>query len=130
MSERRRSARSKSFLRGCVLFNNGRSALDCLVRDVSAAGARLIFTEPAAIPDTVDLHIPQKDKTLHAHVQWREGQEIGVTFAAASPTLAPSREIAELTERVQQLEVEVASLRRMLKRFKAQVAAGDKPNAA
>jgi hypothetical protein len=68
MSERRISPRKKSFLRGCIYFNNRRSAADCLIRDISETGARLIFSSTIAMPDMVDLHIPQKEQTLRAHV--------------------------------------------------------------
>src|SRR5215475_12513189 len=59
MSERRRSTRQKSFLRGCIYFNKRRSVMDCLVRDISDAGARLIFSEAVNVPDVVELYIPQ-----------------------------------------------------------------------
>jgi PilZ domain len=71
MAERRQSSRQKSFLRGCIYFNNRRSAVDCLVRDVSVAGARLIFSAAVNVPDVVDLYIAQKEQTLRAKVQWR-----------------------------------------------------------
>jgi PilZ domain len=131
MSERRRSTRQKSFLRGCIYFNNKRSATDCLVRDISAAGARLIFSDTVSIPDAVDLYIPQKEETLRAHVQWRHGDEVGVAFAkgAQAPSPARSLDVGELAERVTRLEAELAAVRKMLKRLKAEVA-GDADEAA
>ena len=72
MSERRQSTRQKSFLRGCVYFNNRRSATDCLIRDISPTGARLIFSDTVSIPDLVELYIPQKEQSLRARVQWRD----------------------------------------------------------
>src|SRR5215216_2022471 len=108
MGERRNSARQKSFLHGRIYFNNRRSAIDCLIRDVSGEGARLIFSQTGSIPDVVELHIPQKDQTLRAHVQWRSGEEVGVAFKAAQ---AQAPAAADLEERVQQLETEVAALK-------------------
>ena len=129
MSERRNSTRQKSFLRGCIYFNNRRSALDCLVRDISATGARLIFSDTVSVPDMVDLHIPQKEQMLRAHVEWRHGEEIGVGFAAAPAT--PDRLAAgDLAQRVAKLEAEIAALKKMLKRVKADVAAGGADEAA
>jgi PilZ domain len=122
MSERRRSTRQKSFLRGCIYFNNRRSATDCLIRDISATGARLIFSDTVSIPDKVDLYIPQKEETLRAHVQWRHGDEVGVAFGALAAGMGKHDE--ELAERVQKLEAEIATLRKMLKRLKAEVADG------
>jgi hypothetical protein len=132
MGERRKSTRQKSFLRGCIYFNNRRSALDCLVRDISDEGARLIFSDTVAIPDVVDLYIPQKEQTLRAHVEWRQGEEAGVAFvqeghASASPLLS---DVVELNDRVRKLETEVVSLRRMLKRLKAEVAGDGDTEAA
>ena len=80
--ERRRTARQKSFLRGMIYFNNRRNAVDCLVRDISLYGARLIFSDAVTTPDVLDLYIPQKEQTLRVHVIWRLGQEVGVAFAA------------------------------------------------
>jgi hypothetical protein len=115
--DRRRILRQKSFLRGTIHFNNRRSALDCLVRDISRYGARLIFSDAATVPDAFDLHIPQKDQTLRSHVIWRHGQEVGAAFAdvAAIDGLAD----ADLIERLQRLETEVASLRRMVRQLKS-----------
>ena len=50
MAERRRSLRKKSFLRGCVYFNKRRSAIDCLIRDISDQGARIIFSGTTNFP--------------------------------------------------------------------------------
>ncbi len=125
MSERRRATRQKSFLRGCVYFNNRRSAIDCLIRDISSTGARLIFSSTVSIPDVVDLYIAHKEQTLVAHVHWRHGEEVGVAFASAmqAPGAAPPAE-GELAERVERLEAEIAAIKKMLKRLKADVAGG------
>jgi hypothetical protein len=126
MSERRIAQRQKSFLRGCIYFNNRRSALDCLVRDISATGARLIFSDTVTIPDVVDLYISQKEQTLRAHVQWRHGDEVGVAFASAPHASVPRQplDVADLADRVQRLESEVAAMRKLIKQLKAEVEGG------
>jgi len=131
MSERRIAPRQKSFLRGCIYFNNRRSAVDCLIRDISDTGARLIFSSTVAIPDVADLYIPQKEQTLRAHVQWRHGDEVGVAFTAAGHAPEPTapEDGGDLGERVQKLESEVAALRRIVRRLQAAVPAAD-PDAA
>jgi hypothetical protein len=125
MAERRNSPRHKSLLRGCIYFNNRRAAADCLVRDISETGARLIFSAAVAIPDVFDLYIAQKEQTLRAHVQWRHGEEIGVAFEGVPqlPENVPP-EAGDVFERLHRLEVEVASLRRMLKRLQAAIPSG------
>jgi hypothetical protein len=129
-SDRRRATRQKSFLRGCLYFNNRRSALDCLIRNISTSGARLIFSDTVTIPDLVDLYIPQKEQTLRSQVHWRHGDEIGVAFVGAQASgVEQTANVDELAERVQKLEGEIAALRKMLKRLKAEVA-GDAEDAA
>jgi hypothetical protein len=118
-SERRNAGRQKSFLRGVIYYNNRRNAVDCLVRDISQTGARLILSDAVSIPDVVDLFIPQKDQTLRSQVHWRHGQEIGVAFAQSGTAAQPAD--GELAALVAKLEVEIAALKRMLKRLKADV---------
>src|SRR5262245_43962905 len=120
--ERRKVSRQKSFLRGTIHFNNRQSALDCLVRDISPHGARLIFSGAEVVPDVLELHIPQKDQTLRAHVIWRHGREVSVAFARHMATEGLTEE-GELGERVQRLEAEVAALKRRLRHIKGSASA-------
>ena len=73
--------------------------VDCLIRDISPYGARLIFSDAVATPDALDLYIPQKEQTLRIHVIWRHGQEVGVAFAQVAQ-MEPPAETGELSERV------------------------------
>ncbi len=119
-SERRRAARQKSFLRGCIYFNNRRSAVDCLIRDISAEGARVIFSDSITIPDVVDLYIPQKEQTLRAEVHWRHGMEVGVAFGkGAAPGPDQTVSSGDVAGRVERLEAEIASLKKTMKKLKA-----------
>jgi hypothetical protein len=119
-TERRRTARQKSFLRGMIYFNNRRSAVDCLIRDISNFGARVIFSDSVQTPDVLDLYIPQKEQTLRAHVIWRHGTEVGIAFeqAPSQPDQA-SEASGDLAERVARLEAELAAMKRLLKKLKA-----------
>ena len=116
--ERRRVARQKSFLRGMVYFNNRRNAVDCLIRDISSYGARLIFSDTVTTPDVLELYIPQKEQTLRINVIWRHAQEVGVAFAQAQQA-DPSPDAGEHAERVTKLEAEIAGLKRLLKKMKS-----------
>jgi hypothetical protein len=120
MAERRHSARQKSFLRGCVYFNKRRNAVDCLIRDISDAGARIIFSDTVSIPDVVDLHIPQKAQTVRARVQWRHGDEVGLAFPDAIRA-ADGTANGELATRVAELESQVNALRRELKHLRQEI---------
>ncbi len=120
MNERRRVTRQKSFLRGCIQFNNGRNSADCLIRDISIYGARLTFSDSITTPDVIDLYIPQKEQTFRSNVIWRHGQEVGVAFAqAANASLADHVEPGDLVGRIERLEAELATMRKVLKRLKA-----------
>ncbi len=125
MAERRRSVRKKSFLRGCVYFDKRRGAMDCLIRDISDEGARIIFSDAVSIPDVVELYIPQKEQTVRARVKWRHGDEVGLAFLAAGSAAGAAPESGELAQRVAQLESEIAVLRRTLKQLKSELPGGD-----
>jgi len=131
MAERRHATRKKSFLRGCVYFNKRGNAMECLIRDISDEGARIIFSGAVNLPDAVELYIPQKDETLRARVQWRHGDEAGLAFPAAGrAAAAPPRDSDDLTERVAKLETEIAALRRTLKQLRNELAAAGEVEAA
>src|ERR1044071_9633078 len=117
-TERRRIPRQKSFLRGMIYFNNRRSVADCLIRDISPYGARLIFSDTVTTPEVLDLYIPQKEQTLRAQVIWRIGHEVGVAFPQANRTEpAATQSAGDRAERVASLEAEVALLKRSLKKL-------------
>ncbi|MCJ2070071.1 PilZ domain-containing protein [Methylobacterium sp. J-030] len=134
MSEHRRETRQRVFLKGRIVFNNGSSSFDCLVRDMSSSGARLVMSDTATLPEAFDLYIPQKDRTYRATLRWRREDGIGVTFedpARAPPPAAPDPAASEasvtmLLRRVSELETENAALRRLL----ASMAQGDSASAA
>ena len=116
MNDQRISIRQRSFLQGRIYFNNGRSSVDCLIRDLSETGARLKFSDAITTPEVLELHIPNKQETHRAQVQWRRGDEIGVAFVRDEPTGAALSAAAagDLTQRVQQLENDVSTLRRLV----------------
>lgn len=125
--DRRASPRVKTFLRGCISYDKHAAAADCLVRDISETGAKLELSENVVIPYLIDLYIPKKDETLRANVLWRYGDLIGVAFTPSAnkrgdhgaddvPAVAEQgSQDADLAERVQRIETEVASLKRTIK---------------
>jgi PilZ domain-containing protein len=123
MAERRSSARQKSFLQGRIYFNNRRSSIDCLIRDYSDTGARLKLSETAAVPEAIELYIPNKEEIHRARVEWRSGNEMGVSFGeeVRSPSIAPEAAQGDVTARVQTLEAEVASLKRLVNELRATI---------
>lgn len=121
--ERRAIPRQKSFLQGRVFYNNRRTSVDCIIRDITESGARLKFADTVPVPQAFELHIPNKDETFHVRVIWNHGQEMGVVFDERFSSSygegnvhTPASE--DLTERVLKLEREVAALRRRLEEFR------------
>jgi hypothetical protein len=122
MSDRRHVKRIKSFLRGRVFFNSRNNSLDCMIRDVSKQGARILVSADVGIPDKVELYIPQKNASYDARVEWRRQDEIGLVF----PVCVEGRDMpppADLSERVSSLEEEIAALRRLAARQNEKLAA-------
>lgn len=122
MAERRLSARQKSFLQGRIYFNNRRSSVDCLIRDYSDAGARLKFSESIAVPEAIELYIPNREEIHRARVEWRSGNEMGVSFGeeARAPSVVPEAAAqGDLATRVQTLEAEVAALKRLVNELRS-----------
>jgi len=135
MDERRGAIRHKSLLRGLIYVSPERGALACLIRDLSDKGARVIFSDNVPLPDVVDLHIPKRDQTLRAHVQWRRNDELGLAFieserAPVADPAAGEPAPAEVPGRIAMLEAEIASLHELLKRLKRKQARTDDETAA
>jgi len=85
MIEKRKSPRKKCFMRGLVSSAGSNSKIQCLVRDISEGGARLMFESPDLISETLKLHLPIGGQTVWANVRWRKGNEMGVAFEANAP---------------------------------------------
>ena len=123
LSDKRKQTRLRVFLKGRIHFNNGASSLDCLVRDMSPLGARLVLSETATLPERFDLFVPQKERTYRAALRWRREEGIGVIFEpagqpaaaeGASAAPAPDATMVVLLRRLSELEAENAALRQRL----------------
>jgi PilZ domain len=81
--DNRETQRRRILKRGEIVFNAGRSTIDCTIRNFSAKGARLEVASVVGIPSTFDLLIPGNAKQP-CRVAWRRLKEIGVSFVAAA----------------------------------------------
>lgn len=119
MLERRAVSRSRSFLKGRVVFNNRLSSIDCIIRDITDQGARLAFGGTVSVPEVFDLEIPNKDETFRAHVVWHHGTEIGVAFDAGMAHAGTGDDASRgaLTDRIDRLEKEIATIKRKLEQL-------------
>jgi uncharacterized protein YceH (UPF0502 family) len=114
MIENRASPRLRSLLKGKLIYNNRLSTMDCVVRDISATGARLALAQHNVLPDQFELYVPLKEKTYTVQVRWRAEEDIGVMFLERQEQNAPSSSSEDLRARVEHLEAEVAALHDIL----------------
>lgn len=109
MEERRKTFRGRTYLGGQVAFDNSRSAADCLVRNLSPEGAKIVFSAPTAIPNEFELTIPRKGDSRGVRVVWRDENEAGVVFLANDSGFVAS---IEAGRKIRRLEVERDALAR------------------
>jgi hypothetical protein len=93
----------RTYLGAQVAYNSRRSLLDCLVRNMSQNGAKLVFSIAALIPSEFELLIPQRGGSRLARIVWRNPKEAGVTFLLPQPAaLIP----IEAARRINKLKTE------------------------
>jgi hypothetical protein len=113
MTERRGSERSKAFLKGTLYFHRGRSSVDCLIRDLSPTGARLLVPDIVKVPDVFEVHVPNKPEPLSARMKWRRDDEIGVSFVEPKRRVRKNdaeRRMAALERQIESLRAELLKL--------------------
>ncbi len=115
------AVRVRTFLKGVVYYNNRGTSIECTIRDLSDTGAKVEFSSLVAVPDLIELYIPQKQRTYQARVMRRESNEIGISFEDQRSGEARREIDGELTERVANLESELVLVNRLLKQLKAKV---------
>jgi hypothetical protein len=79
LNEKRRAVRRRVFKAGRIVFNRGRSSIDCTVRNLSTRGARLEVPSVVGIPDAFFL-ITAGAADQPCRVVWRRLKELGVAF--------------------------------------------------
>jgi hypothetical protein len=80
MQERRKVARHRMLREGKILLNDRRSVIDCVVRNLSEAGACLQVASVIGIPPTFDLQIDHGPTTQSCRAIWHGQNRIGVEF--------------------------------------------------
>jgi len=77
-NEKRNNQRRTVLKGGHIVFNGGRSTINCTVRNMSPTGAKLEVTSVVGIPGTFDLVV---DKTrMPCRVVWRTLKQLGVQY--------------------------------------------------
>ncbi|HEY7229240.1 MAG TPA: PilZ domain-containing protein [Pseudolabrys sp.] len=110
MVERRKTARARTLLGGVIAFNKRASTMDCQVRNLSPAGAKVTFVNTAVVPDQFDLTIARKERSFRARMIWRTPNEAGVSFLNEYDQNVPVP--LEWAKRLRDCEAEKTALRR------------------
>ena len=111
MQERRKSTRRRTFLGGVIAFQGRYATLDCTIRNLSEAGARIAIDGSALLPDEFDFTITRNDRTVRARVVWRTTAAAGLALAGANTASIVTLDWAR---RLRSQEAENAKLRRRL----------------
>lgn len=62
-----------------IVFDSGRTRVDCVIRNLSDGGAKLEVASVKSIPQSFDLLVP-RHRPHHCRVAWRALKELGVEF--------------------------------------------------
>lgn len=82
-TENRTTQRRTTLKGGRIVFNLGRSTIDCTVRNLSGKGAKLQVASVLGIPDRFDLLL-ESTARQPCVVAWRTHRELGVQFVSAN----------------------------------------------
>jgi len=111
MVESRQSERARSLLRGQIVFNNGNSTIDCIVKNITRIGAKLVVSDVLSVPNAFELHVPQRGRNYPARLVWRDREGMGIAFDASEESTKPGDGASEHETRLRDLELQNSELR-------------------
>lgn len=114
MEDRRKTFRGRTYLGGQIAFNGRRSTADCLVRNLTSEGAKIVFSSPPTIPDEFDLIISHKGYSRRTRIAWRREMDAGVVFLPSDAVTVVPLGVAR---KIRRLEVEREELARRVARL-------------
>jgi hypothetical protein len=76
----RRAVRVRAYIGARAIFNNGRSTIDCHIRNISSTGAKLALSSSVGLPGAFLLEVPSRNRTFNAELRWRSEDAVGVEF--------------------------------------------------
>jgi hypothetical protein len=79
-SDQRKTFRRRVLKGGLIAFKHMNSSLTCTVKNLSSAGACLLTTQSAAVPDDFYLLVRSSAMRSRCRVAWRNGERLGVCF--------------------------------------------------
>ena len=76
----RNAPRLPSYGRVEILDIEGRPVQQCVIKEISRTGARIIPDDTKTLPEVCEIWIPHLDLTLRAHVRWCKKNMAGLEF--------------------------------------------------
>jgi hypothetical protein len=80
VTDTRSSQRRRMLKQARISFNDGRSTIDCTLRNISDTGALLKVTSSLGVPDQFELILLTEDRAIPCSVVRRRAEELGVAF--------------------------------------------------
>ena len=109
MTERRQTARLRSLLGAKACYNQRQVTLDCVVRNISEGGALIVVSDAVILPADFELEIARRQCSYQAHIRWRSGTRVGVSFETAAE--APATTSLDLATRLRLAERDNARMK-------------------
>jgi hypothetical protein len=89
-AERRTIPRERVFHQTSAVFNGGQSVFQCSLRNRSAKGAMVRFSDWTELPATFELSVPGQAQRLRVRQCWRKGDDVGVAFLSEAECRPPA----------------------------------------
>jgi hypothetical protein len=77
MIERRKFQRGRTYLGGRIAYDKPCTTDDCLVRNLSEDGAKLVFSGATMIPNEFELTLRESGEMRRVRIVWRRDVEAG-----------------------------------------------------
>lgn len=81
--DKRTTSRQRTFISALISFNEQRSSMSCVIRNLSKSGARLAVDSAHTLPSTFKMDLPERGREYWARVVWLSPDAMGVKFVSA-----------------------------------------------
>ena len=113
MLDRRQNARDKVIYGGVAEIDERGGSRECVVRNISEAGAHLEFSNVIRLPrEKMSLTIARKGRSFLARVIWWRDRFVGVAFSSDRSFELP---VSDLAERLRKSEQKKRQLQRRIR---------------
>ncbi|MDR3510831.1 MAG: PilZ domain-containing protein [Caulobacteraceae bacterium] len=104
LRERRSEPRTRVLFKGKIVYSHNSFSADCVIRDLSVGGARIVIG-PEAVCDDPYLVVIRNAVAHRSRAVWRTGQQLGMRFLTS---IDLSRETPLQLRAIQRLWLELA----------------------